>query len=280
MSVIEMKNLSFAYEDGALALDNVNISIKKGCVTALLGGNGAGKSTLFLNMNGVLIPKSGECIFEGMKVTYNKLGIKALREGVGIVFQDPNDQLFSASVRNDIAFGVLNMGVSNSEAVVMVEEVAKSLNITHLLDKPTHALSFGQKKRVATAGVLIMNPKVIVLDEPTAGLDPAGVTELLKLLSDLGKSENRAIVISTHDVDMVPLYCDYVYVMKEGRVTFGGEPKELFANANIVRENRLRLPRIAHLMEILANEDKLPINKTAVTISQARRVILDLLKKY
>ncbi|MGL5439245.1 MAG: ATP-binding cassette domain-containing protein [Filifactoraceae bacterium] len=280
MNIIETKDISFAYGDEKLALDKVSVAIESGKVTAFLGGNGAGKSTLFLNINGVLKPKSGDCYFNGEKVVYNKQGIRKLRESVGIVFQDPNDQLFSASVRNDIAFGALNKGIEPAVVAQMVQKVSKRVGIEELLDKPTHALSFGQKKRVAIAGVLIMEPKVIILDEPTAGLDPSGTTELLQLLMELGNSKDVAIVISTHDVDLVPLYCDYTYIMNGGRIVFGGNSKELLENPEVLRENKLRLPRIAHLMEIMVNKDGLPLDKDAATISQARKSILEMVNRY
>lgn len=280
MNIIETRDMSFAYNDEVLALNKVNVSIEKGKVTAFLGGNGAGKSTLFLNINGVLKPKSGSCYFNGEKVIYNKQGIRKLRESVGIVFQDPNDQLFSASVRNDIAFGALNKGIDPKIVGTMVEDVAKRVDIVELLDKPTHALSFGQKKRVAVAGVLIMEPKVIILDEPTAGLDPSGTTELLKLLMELGSAKDVAIVISTHDVDLVPLYCDFAYVMNRGEVVFGGSTAQLLENPEILRANKLRLPRIAHLMEIMVNEDGLPLSKEAATISKARESIMKMVNNY
>jgi len=152
MKMIETKNLCYSYESKKDALKNVNIAINSGEMTAILGGNGAGKSTLFLNMNGVLTPESGDIYCEGKRVKFNTKGIRELRRRVGIVFQDPNDQLFSASVRNDIAFGALNMGIPEKDVEIMVEKVAKQTGVMDFIDRPTQALSFGQKKRVAIAG--------------------------------------------------------------------------------------------------------------------------------
>ena len=270
--MMETKNLTFCYEDESAALSDVSVSFKAGCVTAVLGGNGAGKSTLFLNLNGVLKPQSGAIYYRGKRVS-TPADIKTLRKQVGIVFQDPNDQLFSSDVKNDIAFGALNLGLPNEEALKEVDHYAALTGVADLLDKPTHALSFGQKKRVAIAGVLIMKPEVIILDEPTAGLDPMGVSEILHLLLDIKKKTGMTLILSTHDIDLVPLYCDYAYVMSSGRIAMQGSPRALFQDADELRSLGLRSPRIAHLMEILKREDQMPVDLSASTISEARRAI-------
>lgn len=279
MNIIEIKNLSYRYTDGKNALDAVTLSIEKGKVTAVLGGNGAGKSTLFLTLNGVLTPASGEIIFDGKRVTYDKASITQLRKRVGIVFQDPNDQLFSAEVLSDISFGPLNLGLSKEETRRVVDEVVLQTGIGEYVNKPTHALSFGQKKRVAIAGVLAMKPDVIILDEPTAGLDPYGVHELLKLLTKLQKEMQLTIIISTHDIDIVPLYCDYAYVLDHGKVVLSDTSEKLFTKAEELRRYSLRLPRIGHLMEILNKADGLDVNPVACTISKARKSIRELVQR-
>ncbi|MCX7615566.1 MAG: ATP-binding cassette domain-containing protein [Clostridiales bacterium] len=273
MNIIEVRDLTFCYEDEEIALDHITMSFKKGRTTAVLGGNGAGKSTLFLNLNGVLKPKSGNVIFNGKEITHNKKDLLELRKNVGIVFQDPDDQLFSANVKKDISFGLINQGLSAQEIIERVEFVVEKTGIADFLDKPTHALSFGQKKRVAIAGVLAMQPSVIILDEPTAGLDPSGVSEILNLLSDIKQTMGITIIISTHEIDLVPLYCDDAFVLEKGKVIFEGTPHELFANPKILREHHLRLPRIAHLMEVLHTKDHLGVDETAATISEARKSI-------
>ena len=174
MNIIEVRNLCYAYEDDAPALDNVSLNIAAGKTTAVLGGNGAGKSTLFLNLNGVLTPKSGKVFFEGTEVRYSKKELPELRRKIVIVFQDPDDQLFSASVTKDISFGLMKFGLTREEIQERVDRVVRQTGIEHIVGKPTHALSFGQKKRVAIAGILVMQPSVIILDEPTADSDPQG----------------------------------------------------------------------------------------------------------
>ncbi len=273
MNIIEISNLCFSYEDGSPALNNVSMSIKQGKTTAILGGNGAGKSTLFLNLNGVLTPKSGRVLFGGKEVKYGKSEVTEIRRRIGIVFQDPDDQLFSSSVVKDISFGLMKLGLPEDEIRKRVDLVVKQTGIEGIVGKPTHALSFGQKKRVAIAGILVMEPSVIILDEPTAGLDPQGVSEILSLLDEIKLKLGITIIISTHDIDLVPLYCDEVYVLDAGSVIFGGTPKELFSQPDLLRAHNLRLPRINHLMNILHSRDNLDLDTTASTISQARRSI-------
>ncbi len=279
MNIIEISNLCYSYDDDALALKGVSMNITKGKSTAVLGGNGAGKSTLFLNLNGVLQPKSGKILFEGKELTFSKKELFEIRKKIGIVFQDPDDQLFSASVIKDISFGLMKQKMPEEEVKERVARVVRQTGIEHIVSKPTHALSFGQKKRVAIAGILVMEPSVIILDEPTAGLDPQGVSEILHLLEDIKETMGITVIISTHDIDLVPLYCDEVFVMDKGAVVFSGTPTELFSAPNLLRQHNLRLPRINHLMNILHNIDGLDVDTAASTISQARRSIRELTGK-
>lgn len=271
--IMQTKNLSYSYPDGTKALDDININIKRGQTIAILGGNGAGKTTLFLNLNGVFKPSSGEVIYSDNPIEYSKKGLTALRKAVGLVFQDPDHQLFSANVYQDVSFGPMNLKLTDEIVRKRVENSLKKTGIYDLKDKPTHCLSFGQKKRVAIAGVIAMEPEVLVLDEPTAGLDPKGVGEIMRLLKGMQQNLGFSVIIATHDVDIVPLYCDYVYVLDEGKVALEGSPNEVFTNAEVLRNLHLRLPRIAHLMEILQKNDGFEKSSYASTISQARKVI-------
>ena len=246
---------------------------------AFMGGNGSGKSTFFLCLNGIRKPDAGEICIDGNPINYTRKGLLDVRKKVGIVFQEPDDQLFSASVKKDISFGAVNLGLPNEEVERRVEEAVRETGIGELMDRPTHALSFGQKKRVAIAGVLVMEPELIILDEPTAGLDPEGVGEILRLLRKIQRERGMTIVIATHEMDIVPLFCDYAYVMDKGRVTLSGTPRELFAAPQKLRENHLRLPRIAHLMEVLKKEDHLPVDPTAATVSEGRLAVKNLLRR-
>ncbi|HHW47627.1 MAG TPA: ATP-binding cassette domain-containing protein [Clostridiaceae bacterium] len=274
-NIFETRDLHYIYPDGTVALKGISIGIKRGKCTAVLGANGAGKSTLFLNFNGIYKPSSGQVLFNGNPLDYSRKGLKELRSKVGMVFQDPDSQLFSASVFQDISFGVVNMKLPEEEARRRVQAAMARTGITHLKDKPTHSLSFGQKKRVAIAGVLAMEPEVLVLDEPTAGLDPIGVNELMKLLRQIQDTLGITVIISTHDIDIVPLYCDYIFVMNEGKMVLEGTPKQVFAQKKILRSIRLRLPRIGHLMEILSEKDDFDLDTSANTISEARAALKD-----
>ena len=276
---MEAQGLYYTYEDGTVALDHISLRAEQGKITGILGANGAGKSTLFLSLNGVLTPKEGMVTVNGRRAVYDRKGIREVRRQVGIVFQDPDDQLFSADVYRDISFGGVNLGLPEEEVRRRVEAAMERTGVGALRDKPTHALSFGQKKRVAIAGVLVMEPSVMILDEPTAGLDPQGVSDIMHLLTELRDGLGMTILIATHDMDIVPLYCDYAYLLSGGRVILEGRPEELFAQPEELRKNHLRLPRIAHLMEILRERDGLDTTPTAATISAARREINRLLQE-
>ena len=278
-NILEAKDLYYTYADGTKALNGINMKVKKGKITAILGGNGAGKSTLFLNFNSILKPSKGQILHKEKPVDYSRNGLKALRKAIGLVFQDPDNQLFSASVYQDVSFGPVNLKLSEEEIKVKVEKALQRTGISELREKPTHCLSFGQKKRVAIAGIIAMEPEVIILDEPTAGLDPMGVGEIMKLLKEMQEEMGITIVIATHDIDLVPLYCDDVYVMDKGQIVLKGAPKEIFREADVLRSVHLRLPRIAHLMEILEKEDGFNFEDTASTISEARRILKNYLRR-
>ena len=274
MKVIETKDITYEYPDGTKALDKVNFNVDDGKIVALLGPNGAGKSTLFLHFNGILSPSTGSVIIEGDTVKYNKKDLMQIRQKVGIVFQNPDDQLFAPTVLEDVAFGPMNMGLDKKEVEVRVKEALLRVGMEGFEKKPPHHLSGGQKKRVAIAGILAMKPKIMVLDEPTSGLDPKGASQILRLLYKLN-SEGITIVISTHDVDLVPLYASKVYIISEGSIIKEGTAPEVFEDVKTIRGANLRLPRIAHLMEILEKEDKLPFDKPyPLTIGEARKRIL------
>ncbi len=274
MSIIEAKDITYYYPDGTKALEGVNFKAEDGKIVALLGPNGAGKSTLFLHFNGILRPSSGSVMINGNPVEYDKKGLMKVRQTVGIVFQNPDDQLFAPTVIEDVAFGPMNMGLPKDEVERRVKEALKKVGMEGFEKKPPHHLSGGQKKRVAIAGILAMKPKIMVLDEPTSGLDPKGASQILRILYELNGG-GMTIVISTHDVDSVPLYADRIYIISKGKIIKEGTPREVFEDVNTIRGADLRLPRIAHLVEILQKEDKLPFDKPyPLTIGEARREVL------
>lgn len=278
MNIIETNDITYRYPDGTEALENVDFKAEEGKIVALLGPNGAGKSTLFLHFNGILRPFSGDIHVDGDKIKYDKKDLMRVRQKVGIVFQNPDDQLFAPTVIEDVAFGPMNLGLSKEEVEERVDESLKRVGMEEYKKKAPHHLSGGQKKRVAIAGILAMKPKIMVLDEPTSGLDPKGASQILRLLYDLNK-EGMTIIISTHDVDLVPLYAYQVYIISEGKIIKKGSPEEVFEDIKTIRDANLRLPRIAHLMEILQKEDKLPFDKPyPLTIGEARRKLKDHIK--
>lgn len=272
--ILEVQCLSFTYPDGTQALRDVNMKVKPGEITAILGGNGAGKSTLFHTLNGILKPSKGQVFFQGKPIDYSRKGLMELRKSIGIVFQDPDNQLFSASVYQDVSFGVINLKLPKEEVIRRVNEAINITGIASLKDKPIHSLSFGQKKRVAIAGVLAMEPKVLILDEPTAGLDPKGVSEIMAFLKEMQQELGISIIIATHDIDMVPIFCDKVFVMNEGKIVVHGTVEEIFSDVDIITRANLRLPSIGHLMKTLKEEDGFHIEGLPLTISKARRALI------
>lgn len=269
--IMETKQLCFNYPDGTPALKDLSIQIQKGKTTGILGGNGAGKSTLFLNLNGILKPTSGQVYHKNLPISYSSKSLNQLRQSVGIVFQDPDTQLFSASVYQDVSFGVVNLGIPESEAHLRTENALKRTGTYELRQKPTHSLSYGQKKRVALAGIIAMEPEILILDEPTAGLDPQGVSEIMQLIRELQQDLGIAIIIATHDMDLVPMYCDYIYLLNQGEIVGCGSPDEIFNQPSLLRQIHLRLPHIGHLMELLKTKDGFPIEDLPVSISHARK---------
>lgn len=277
--LFRLENLSHKYSDGTLALDNISLSFAKGERIALLGPNGSGKTTLLLHLNGILKPTAGRIYFEDKPLEYSPKALLELRRRVGFVFQDPNDQLFAPTVKQDVAFGPLNLGQPADQVKKVADEALKLVGMSEYADKPPHFLSLGQKKRVALAGVLAMKPEVVIMDEPTSNLDPRGTSEILHLLLRLNKELGLTLILATHDVDMVPLFASKLYILNKGKLVSEGAPAELFSDAELIRSVNLRSPRITHLFEVLKKEDKLPINpRLPLTISEARKEILRLLE--
>lgn len=279
MNIIEAKNITYLYPDGTKALDNINFNVEKGQIVSLLGKNGAGKSTLFLHFNGIFEPESGQIFVDGEELKYDKKSLLKVRQKVGIVFQNPDDQLFAPTVEEDVAFGPLNIGLSQEETKKRVTDSLARVGMEGFEKKPPHHLSGGQKKRVAIAGILAMGPEIMVLDEPTSGLDPKGASKILKLLYELN-NEGMTIIISTHDVDLVPLYSNKVNIIRDGKIIKVGSPHEVFDDVDLIREADLRLPRLAHLAEVLEKEDNIKIAESyPLTIGEARKDLLDYFDK-
>jgi cobalt/nickel transport system ATP-binding protein len=248
--VLELKNVGFSYPDGSVGLDCCSLALRRGSRTALLGPNGAGKTTLFLHCNGILRPGSGQVLFNGLPLDYGRHGLRELRSRVGLVFQNPDSQLFSASVREDVSFGPMNLGLERQMVRERVEAALKSVGMTECADKPVHNLSYGQKKRVCIAGVLAMEPEVMILDEPTSGLDQRMQHELLEVLQRL-HGEGMTIVMATHDVDLAYAWADEACLLDHGRL-IGRFPADRFPEqAEMLEQYGLGVPQVAQLHSLL-----------------------------
>ncbi len=241
MNIIKTEGLEYVYPDGTRALKGISIDIENGTKAAFVGNNGAGKSTLFLHLNGILKPARGKVTIEGNPIKYDRKSLINLRKKVGMVFQDPDDQLFAPVVRQDVAFGPDNLDLPKDEVDRRVKYALKAVGMEAYADKPPHFLSGGQKKRVAIAGVLAMEPEVLVLDEPTAGLDPRGSADVLEILEELN-AEGRTVVFSTHDIDLAAAWADSVYVLSRGKVVRSGNPKSIFGDEKLIAEAGLKHP--------------------------------------
>jgi cobalt/nickel transport system ATP-binding protein len=263
--IFEVKDIVYSYMDGTKALRDININIEKGKKIAFIGANGAGKSTLFLHFNGINKPEAGEICFRGKKISYSNSELTKLRSEVGIVFQEPDNQLFSSSVLQEISFGPMNMKLDKETVMKRIEKAMDATAIADLKDKPTHFLSYGQKKRVAIASILAMEPEVLILDEPTSGLDPQNSNAVEDILNTLNQ-EGRTIIISTHDIDFAYSWADYIYVMNRGEVISHGTPEEVFINKELIEQANIKLPWIVEVyMEFNKgaefNKESLPKNK-------------------
>ena len=290
--MLEVQNIKYSYNKDYQALKGVSLKVEKGEMVALLGKNGAGKSTLFLHLNGIYEPDEGKVFIDGEELKYDKksllkfrqkVGIvkKSLlkfRQKVGIVFQNPDDQIFAPTVEEDVAFGPLNLKLPMEEVQKRVTESLARVGMSGFEKKAPHHLSGGQKKRVAIAGILAMQPEIMVLDEPTAGLDPQGVRGLSKLLKELN-DEGITIIISTHEVDLVPNYAKKVFVLVDGLLIAEGTPKEIFAQPEILDQANLEVPIVTELFQNLEKEGFDMNNDYPLTIAEAKEKFLELLNK-
>jgi cobalt/nickel transport system ATP-binding protein len=243
--MISARGLVYAYPNGHGALQGVDLEVADGERVALLGPNGAGKTTLMLHLNG-LLSGGGELDVAGLRV--GRDDVRELRGRVGLVFQDPDDQLFMPTVREDVAFGPLNLGLTPTEALLRVEEALEQVRMGHAAGRPPHALSMGERRRVAIATVLAMRPRLLVLDEPSANLDPRGRRELVEVLSGIGQT----MLVATHDLPLAAQLCERAVVLDAGRVVADGPAAELLADAALLARHDLELPLGFDLARVVA----------------------------
>lgn len=235
-TLVELAGLSHRYPDGTEALRGIDLAVREGRSLALLGPNGAGKSTLLLHLNGVLRASAGSVRIVGREITRETLA--EIRREVGLVFQDPDDQLFMTTLYEDVAFGPLNNGVPPGEADKLVHEALHEVGLADAASRPGHHLSFGQRKRAALATVLVMRPRLLVLDEPTANLDPRSRRQMLDLLGSLGTTA----LIATHDMDVAWELCADAAVLDGGRIVASGTREEILTDEALLHEHGLELP--------------------------------------
>jgi cobalt/nickel transport system ATP-binding protein len=265
----------FCYADGTAALTDIRLEVEQGEFCALLGANGSGKTTLLKTMDGLIRDYRGTVLLDGQNIL--KLHPRDIYRKVGLVFQNPDDQLFAHSVTEDVAFGPRNMGFGEDEVMRRVSTALEQVELTEDAARNIHYLSYGQKKRVCIAGLLAMGHEILLLDEPTAGLDPVGEMRMMELLQKLNRSDGVTIVMATHSVDMVPLFLGKVHILGKGRLVRSGSAAEVFRSPQEMEKVRLRLPHVAELFWHL-QQDGLHAGELPLTIEEARQELVAMLK--
>ena len=256
--VIEAQDVSYTYDgNNERALDGLNLKIRRGTKVAFMGGNGSGKSTFFLCLNGIRRPDTGKICIDGEAIEYTRKGLLNVRGRVGIVFQEPDDQLFSASVYEEISFGILNLGADEETARREVESVIKELEITPFQDRPAHALSGGQKKQVAIADILVMHPEVMILDEPAAALDPKHTRKVQQIVDRLTE-KGITVLMATHDIDYAYSWADEIVLMHRGKVIRQGTPFEVCSDREALKAASLEVPAVLRMHERLKEKGLIP----------------------
>ena len=279
---IELKNVCYTYSPGPAyemhALKDVNLTISDNQFIGIIGHTGSGKSTLIQLFNGLMKPTSGEVLYNGENIWNENYNLKKLRSEVGLVFQYPEHQLFEVDVLSDVCFGPKNQGLTKEEAQVQAKMALGQVGIPEeLYQKSPFELSGGQKKRVAIAGVLAMNPKILILDEPTAGLDPQGRDEILNQIAELHEKRGITIVLVSHSMEDIARYVGRIIVMNHGEVTFDDTPKKVFSHYKELEKIGLGAPQITYIMHEL-KERGLDVDTTATTVEEAKESILHVLR--
>ncbi len=283
MSVLSVKNLIYGYSKGTPfekgALKGVSVDFHQSEIVAVIGHTGSGKSTLLQHLNGLLKADSGDVLFDGKSIYSSKEEMKKCRFNVGLCFQYPEQQLFESTVYKDISFGPRNMGLSDNEINERVHEALSFVNLTEdYLSKSPFDLSGGEKRRVAIAGVIATKPKVLILDEPTAGLDPVGKKNLLQLITDYNKKTGSTVIFVSHNMDDVALIAHRVIVMSDGEIALDGTVEEVYSQGEKLSSLGLAVPEITSLFLSLKNKG-FDLGKTEYTVENAKNSILAFLKK-
>lgn len=283
--IMKIENLNYIYNPNTPfekhALKDINLEINHGEFIGLIGHTGSGKSTLVQHLNGLMKPTSGKIIIDGVDITEEKASLREVRQKVGLVFQYPEHQLFEETIYKDIAFGPKNLGLSEDEVEERVRGAMKStgLDFEDLKDRSPFELSGGQKRRVAIAGVIAMKPKILVLDEPTAGLDPRGRDEILGEVQELFKREGITIILVSHSMEDIAKLVDRILVMHRGEVAIDGKTRQVFKRADELEELGLGIPQITKFMKELKVKDN-NVKDTILTVEEAKEETLKYLRRY
>ncbi|WP_019124825.1 energy-coupling factor transporter ATPase [Peptoniphilus grossensis] len=283
MSLIEIKNLTHIYSEGLpfekKAIDDINLKIEENEFIGLIGHTGSGKSTFIQHLNGLLKPSSGEIIVDGMKVDKSSSNLTELRKKIGLVFQYPEYQLFEETIERDIAFGPGNLDLSEEEVLRRVKSSMDSVGLDYetYKDKSPFELSGGLKRRVAIAGVLAMEPKVLILDEPTAGLDPRGRDEILSEIKSIHEKRKITVILVSHSMEDVAKIAERIIVMDKGKVFLDSNPREIFRNEDKLLSVGLGIPQITSLMRTLKKKG-LDINEDSITVEEAKESLIKYLR--
>ncbi|MCK9445081.1 MAG: energy-coupling factor transporter ATPase [Tissierellaceae bacterium] len=281
---IKLNNLTFVYNPNTpfekKALDDISLEIREGEFIGLIGHTGSGKSTLVQHLNGLIKPTSGNIIVDGVNIVEKDANLKEIRQKVGLVFQYPEHQLFEETVYRDIAFGPKNLGLKDEQVEERVKEAMELVGLDYesLKDRSPFELSGGQKRRVAIAGVLAMKPKVLILDEPTAGLDPRGRDEILGEIQKLYQKENITIVLVSHSMEDIAKLVNRILVMHRGKIQMDDKTREVFKRADELEKMGLGVPQITKLMKILGEREK-DIKDTILTVKEAKEEVLKYLRR-
>lgn len=279
---IKIKNLTHIYNEGMpfekMALNDINIEINTGEFVGIIGHTGSGKSTLIQMFNGLLKPTKGEVLVNNENINGDKVNKKEIRQKVGLVFQYPEYQLFEMTIKDDVAFGPKNLGLSKEEVEARVKYALEAVGLDEsYYEKSPFELSGGQKRRVAIAGVLAMKPEILILDEPTAGLDPKGRNELFEQLQKMHKELGLTIVLISHSMEDVARYVEKLFVLYKGKIAYQGTPREVFANGKKLEEIGLGMPQIRYVMEAL-KEKGMNVSEDVLTVEEAASQLIEYLK--
>ena len=283
MATIQTEGLTYRYGIGTpfekTAVDHVDLEIEAGSFVGIIGHTGSGKSTLIQHLNGLLRPTEGKVLLDGVDIWADKSKMRQMRFRVGLVFQYPEYQLFEIDVLTDVCFGPKNQGLSKEECEKRALEALKLVGLKEKYYKSSpFELSDGQKRRVAIAGVLAMRPKVLVLDEPTAGLDPKGRDDILDQIAYLHKQSDMTVILVSHSMEDIARYADRIIVMNKGSVMYNGAPKEVFAHYQELEKIGLAAPQVTYIMHDL-KEKGLPVKVNVTTVEEAADEIMQALEK-